>query len=96
MRPRATSSYFQPRFLSRSQDAGSGSQEFLGISGAYVLGEVCHQWAVNPFRRQLVGRRRQLESQAYPDGASKEKSGNAKHRKSCIEWTGHDEEKSKE
>jgi hypothetical protein len=32
MRPRATSSYFQPRFLSKSQGAGNGSQEFLGIN----------------------------------------------------------------
>src|SRR6267154_4175067 len=32
MRPRATSSYFQPRFLSKSQGAGKGSQEFLGIN----------------------------------------------------------------
>jgi hypothetical protein len=31
MRPRATSSYFQPKFLSKSQGAGNGSQEFLGI-----------------------------------------------------------------
>ena len=31
MRPRATSSYFQPRFLSKSQGAGNGSQEFLGM-----------------------------------------------------------------
>jgi len=32
MIPRATSSYFHPRFLSKSQGAGEGSQEFLGIS----------------------------------------------------------------
>ena len=32
MRPRATSSYLQPKFLSKSQGAGNGSQEFLGIN----------------------------------------------------------------
>jgi hypothetical protein len=31
IRPRASSRYFQPRFLSKSQGAGKGSQEFLGI-----------------------------------------------------------------
>ena len=57
--------------------------------------EVCHRWAVNPFNRQLVGRR-QLERQAYPDGASKEKNASAKHRKCCGERTGHAEKRGKE